>query len=180
MSVDEKTKNGLSNLSDRVIIGIGNAASWLIALLIVIILFQVVLRYMFHKSFVALEEVQWHLYAVVVLLSVSYSYVKDSHIRLDIMHSQFSKSIKEKIEITGIILLLWPIIFVFFMHSLEFVAESFQLGERSDAPMGLPYRWAIKSVIPIAFFLLFCGSLSRLIQAVSYLKNKHGKASNGF
>ncbi len=90
MRVDEKTKNGLSNLPDRIVIGIGNAASWLIALLIVIILFQVVLRYMFHKSFVALEEVQWHLYAVVVLLSISYSYVKDSHIRLDIMHSQFS------------------------------------------------------------------------------------------
>ncbi len=180
MASDKKNKHGFLNLPDRTIIGIGNKTSWLIAVLIVTILVQVVLRYVFHKSYVALEEIQWHLYAVVVMLSFSYSFVKDSHIRLDIMHSRFSMSTKEKIEIMGIIFFLWPIIFVFFMHSLEFVAESFRLGERSDAPMGLGCRWAIKSIIPISFFLLFCGSLSRLIQAVSYFKNKHGKSSNGF
>ncbi len=180
MILDKKSKDTILNFTDRVIIGIGNTASWLIAVLIFAILVQVVLRYVFHKSFVALEEIQWHLYAVVVMLSFSYSFVKDSHIRLDIMHSRFSKPTKEKIEIMGIILFLWPIIFIFFMHSLDFVAESFHVGERSDAPTGLGYRWAIKSIIPVAFFLLFCGSLSRLIRAIFYLINNHGKSSDGF
>ncbi len=180
MKVDEKTKHGWADLPGRVIMGIGNAASWLIALLIVTILVQVILRYVFQKSFVALEEIQWHIYAVVVMLSFSYSFVKDSHIRLDIMQSRFSRPTKEKIEIVGIVLLLWPMIFIFLMHGWDFAAESFRVGERSDAPMGLPYRWAIKSIIPISFFLLFCGSLSRFIGAVSYLKKNHGKSSDGF
>ncbi len=181
MKVDEKTTNkSLLDLPDRIIMGVGNAASWLIALLLVMIIIQVILRYVFQKSFVALEEIQWHIYAVVVMLSFSYAFVKDSHIRLDIMQSRFSRLTKEKIEIMGIILFLWPMIFIFLMHGWDFTAEAFRVGERSDAPMGLGYRWAIKSIIPIAFFLLFCGSLSRLIRAVIYLKNNLGKKSDGF
>ncbi|OGR26694.1 MAG: hypothetical protein A2277_11960 [Desulfobacterales bacterium RIFOXYA12_FULL_46_15] len=185
MSITEDTdkKTGISNLTDRVILSVGHAAAWLIAVLIVTILVQVVLRYIFHLSFTALEEIQWHLYAVIIMIGLSYSYVKDSHIRLDILHSRFSRPVREKIEIMGIILLLWPMLFIIFMHSLSFVEESFRVGERSDAPMGLGYRWAIKSIIPIAFFLLFIGSVSRLKQAFEYLKNKEylkkRKASHG-
>ncbi len=179
MTEDDRPGKGLTNFPDRLIIGIGNKAAWLTAVLIVMILVQVVLRYLFQTSFVALEEIQWHLYAVIIMLSISYSFVKDTHIRLDIVHSRLSKPTKQVIEILGIILFLWPIAFVFFIHSLEFVSESFRVGERSDAPMGLGYRWAIKSVIPVSFFLLFLGSLSRLFRAVSYLKNRLGKPSDG-
>lgn len=174
---DTDQKSRRPSLADRVILGIGHAAAWLIAVLIVTILVQVVLRYVFHISFTALEEIQWHLYAVIIMVGLSYSYVKDSHIRLDILYSRFSRPVREKIEIMGIICFLWPMLFIIFMHSLSFVAESFRVGERSDAPMGLGYRWAIKSIIPIAFFLLFIGSVSRLKQAIDCLRKR--KASHG-
>ena len=183
MNDDMKESLTKPNIPDRIILGIGHTAAWLIAVLIVTILVQVILRYVFQKSFVALEEIQWHIYAVVIMLGISYSYVKDSHIRLDILHSRFSRPTKEKIEIMGILCFLWPMIFVFFMHSLPFVAESFRVGEVSDAPMGLGFRWMIKSIIPIAFFLLFMGSVSRLKQAIEYLKTdylKNKKVSNGY
>jgi len=182
MTTDKKPNNGVARFIDRAILGIGNIGAWLIAVLIVAILVQVVMRYVFNKSFVVLEELQWHLYAIIIMLGLSYAFVKDTHIRLDIMHSRFSKPTKEKIEIMGIVGFLWPMIFIFFMHSLNFVAESFRVGERSDAPMGLSCRWLIKSVIPIAFFLLFCASISRLIRAVSNLKSRYdqGKSLDGY
>lgn len=161
------------NSIDRIILAIGRTASWLTAVLMVLILVQVVLRYLFKTSFVSLEELQWHLYAVIIMLGLSFAYVKDSHIRLDIFHARFSKPAKDRVEILGILFLLWPMILVFFLHSLPFVAESFRIGERSDAPMGLCCRWAIKAVIPVGFGLLFLGSLSRLIRVVfSVLRRK--------
>ncbi len=178
MNDDIRTPLGRPSMPNRIILGIGHAAAWLNAVLIVTILVQVILRYVFQKSFVALEEIQWHLFAVIIMLGMSYAYVQDSHIRLDILHSRFSRPTKDKIEIMGTICFLWPMIFVFFMHSLPFVAESFRVGEGSDAPMGLGYRWAIKAIIPIAFFLLFMGSLSRLKQAIDRLKNRN--KNNGF
>lgn len=172
MNDDTKITPKSPDILYQIILGIGHTAAWLIAVLIVAILIQVMLRYVFQKSFVALEEIQWHIYAVIIMLGISYSYVKDSHIRLDILHSRFSRSTKEKIEIMGILCFLWPMIFVFFMHSLTFVAESFRVGEESDAPMGLGFRWAIKSIIPLSFFLLFIGSVSRLKQAIAFLRDR--------
>ena len=185
MIPEKKMTSGISNFLDKAILKIGNASAWLIAVLIVSILVQVILRYVFKTTIVALEEIQWHLYAIIIMLGLSYSSIKDSHIRLDIMHSRFSWKSKEKVEIMGIVFFLWPIIFIFFLHSLPFVAESFRVGERSDAPMGLGYRWIIKSVIPLSFFLLFCASVSRLIKAITYLKTGNhpehnlGKSSDG-
>ncbi len=170
-----KTIHDWLEVVDSTIIRIGNSCAWLIAVLIVAIIVQVVMRYLLNISFVALEEIQWHIYAVIIMISISYSFVKDSHIRLDILHSNFSRPTREKIEILGIVFFLWPVVFIFFMHSLDFVAESFHVGERSDAPMGLGYRWIIKTVIPVSFFLLFCGSLPRLIRALFYLKNNQRK-----
>ncbi|MBU1343602.1 MAG: TRAP transporter small permease subunit [Proteobacteria bacterium] len=165
----------IANILDRTIIWICHKASWLIAILMIVIIFQVVLRYVLHKSYVSIEEIQWHIYAIVIMLGLSYSFVKDSHIRLDVLHTNFSRPLKEKIEIIGILFFLWPVIFIFLMHSLDFVAESFRVGERSDAPMGLGYRWIIKSIIPIGFSLLYLGSISRLLKAIHYLKFNNRK-----
>lgn len=162
----DKEQQSLFGKLDSVLVGVGNAVSWLIAVLIITISIQVVLRYLFKQSYTALEEIQWHFFAVIVMIGVVYSFAKDSHIRLDILHSKFSTKNKEIVEIIGIIFMLWPMIYVFFIHSLSFVAESFRVGERSMAPMGLGYRWAIKSIIPFAFSLLFLGSLSRLKKAI--------------
>ena len=78
-------------------------------------------------------------------------------------------------DILGTVFFLWPVILVFLGHSYDFVAESYRLGERSDAPGGLPFRWAIKSIIPIGFVLLFLGSAARLVRLILTLCQAEGK-----
>ena len=60
------------------------------------------------------------------------------------------------------VIFVLPFVWVVFYHSLDFVADAWRTGERSDAPLGLPYRWAIKAVIPMSFGLLGLAALSRL------------------
>lgn len=167
----------LCRVLDKVLIRIGKGAAWLSAVLIAVIILQVSLRYLFGISYVALEEVQWHLYAVIILLGLVYSFVTDSHIRLDLLHIGFSQRKKEWIEILGTIFFLMPMIWVFFYHSIDFVGEAWMVSEKSDAPGGLCCRWAIKSMIPISFGLLFLAALSRLIKSIHHLttikKEKH-------
>lgn len=169
----------ICRLLDRWLLKTGRAAAWLSAVLIGIIILQVGLRYLFGISYVALEEIQWHLYAVIILLGLSYAFVTDSHIRLDLLHVGFSRQTKERVEIFGILCFLMPMIWVFFYHSLGFVAESWMVSERSEAPMGLSCRWAIKSVIPISFFLLFLAAVSRLIRAMHCLRELKKETAHG-
>jgi TRAP-type mannitol/chloroaromatic compound transport system permease small subunit len=139
-----------------------------------VIIISVVLRYVFGSSSVKLEEFQWHFYGVMIIMAISYAVVSDSHIRLDIYHVRFSRRTKEKIEFFGILFLLLPMIIVIFLHSLDLLADSWRVGERSESPMGLPYRWAFKAFFPCGMGLLVIAALSRLIRAYRFLKKSKG------
>jgi len=155
---------------DGIVDRFGRVFAWLNIALIAAIIIQVILRYVFDRGVVILEELQFHLYGMMLILAVSYTMVHDGHIRLDLFHSRFKKRNKEKVEIFGIIFLLTPMVAIIFFHSLGFLADSWHVFERSDAPMGLCCRWAFKTFIPVGFILLGMAAASRLIKAFAYLK----------
>ncbi|GGO87141.1 hypothetical protein GCM10011348_39640 [Marinobacterium nitratireducens] len=142
----------------RLTLGIG----WCYVLLVLVIMLQVVLRKGFSHGLIALEELQWHLYAVGVMFGLAYAQTTDSHVRVDLFHAAFKTRTKRIIEILGILFLLLPFIAVIFIHSLDFVADSWRINESSSAPSGLPWRWLIKSAIPLTMALLALAVLSRL------------------
>jgi TRAP-type mannitol/chloroaromatic compound transport system permease small subunit len=169
MNPETNDAPGFCRAVDAFITRVGQVISWLAAVLIVVIILQVVLRYVFGRGLVVLEEVQWHLYAVGIMFGFSYALVHDSHIRLDLLHDRFPRPRKEKVEIFGILVLLMPMIIVILIHSWPFLYDAWRIGESSDAPMGLCCRWFIKAFLPAGFIMLGLAAVSRLVRAVSYL-----------
>ncbi len=119
---------------------IAETTAWLNVLLIATIVLQVVLRYGFNHGLVPLEELMWHFYAVAFMFGMAYAITKDSHIRVDLVHMYLPRPAQHVIEILGILLLFMPFLWIIFHHSLEWVAESYRLGEGSTSPQGLPHR----------------------------------------
>ena len=154
---------------DRFVTGVGRVLCWATALLLAVIIGQVALRYGLGQGLVVLEELQWHLYALCVMFGVSYAETTDSHIRVDVIAARLSLRTRALWEVFGIIVFVFPFLFVVIYHSLDFVADSWRLNERSDAPLGLPWRWAIKSVIPGSFALLALAVFSRLLRDVTFV-----------
>ncbi len=155
---------------DAIIRRIGHFFMWANVILIFVIILQVFLRYGLGRGLVILEEIQWHLYAIGIMFGASYAMMMDSHIRVDIIHARLSEKSRLRWDLFGIIFLLFPFIYVIFDQSLDFVYESWRVNEHSDAPMGLPWRWAIKAVIPLSFAMLFIATISRLVRIVSLLR----------
>jgi len=155
---------------DTFIRRIGHVVMWTNGILIFAIILQVVLRYGFGRGLVVLEEIQWHLYALGIMIGASYAMMMNSHIRVDIIHARLSEKWKLRWDLFGIVFLLLPFLFMVFHQSLDFVYESWRVNEHSDAPMGLPWRWLIKSVIPISFGMLFVAAISRLVRIVVQLR----------
>ena len=148
---------------------VAETTAWLNVALIAVILLQVVLRYGFNKGLVPLEELMWHLYAVAFMFGMAYAVTNDSHIRVDVVHMSLPKRTQHIFEILGILLLLMPVLWVLFDHSLGWVAEAYRVNESSQNPTGLPYRWLIKGVVPVTMGLIFIAALARLIQEVMLL-----------
>jgi TRAP-type mannitol/chloroaromatic compound transport system permease small subunit len=137
---------------------------WSFFLLVIIIVLQVILRKGFSSGLIALEELQWHLYAVGVMFGLAMVQIDDKHIRVDLFSSHFSDRTKSIIEILGILFLFLPFLVIVFLHGIDFFWESWRINERSDATTGLPYRWILKSTIPIVFGLLVLTAITRLVR----------------
>ena len=168
----EPVPNKFADAIDVVIRSIGHFVMWTNIILIFVIILQVILRYGFGHGLVLLEELQWHLYALGIMFGASYAMMMDSHIRVDIVHARLSGKWRNRWDLFGIVFLLLPFAIVVFHQSLDFVYESWRVNERSDAPLGLPWRWAIKAVIPISFALLIAATFSRAVRIIAALRRK--------
>lgn len=159
----------ISDALDRVIRAVGDCVSWLWVVLMLVIVTNVTLRYAFGEGRVELEELQWHFYAVGFLVGLSYCMVFDSHVRVDIFHARFRLKTKAWVELFGILFFLLPFIYFIFYYAVPFVERSYDIGEISDAPGGLPMRWLIKAALPVAFALLAISTVSRLLRVTAFL-----------
>ncbi len=142
---------------------INRVVSRILGLLLVLMVFNVsydvVMRYFFHNSSVAMQEMEWHLFAVIILYGISISLLDEAHVRVDFLYDRFSERTKAVINITGTVLFLLPLALLILFGSLDFVKDAFELGEISEDPGGLPFRWLIKAMIPVSFaYLTFCSA----------------------
>jgi len=148
---------------------IASALSWIWFLLILVVVVNVTMRYLFGEGRVEFEEIQWHLYAIGFLLALATCMDSDNHVRVDVFHDRMSLRMQAWIELYGLLLLFLPFVVAVLIYSVPFVSYSFSISEVSDAPGGLPYRWAIKSVLPLAMLLLFVAGISRLSRVTALL-----------
>jgi TRAP-type mannitol/chloroaromatic compound transport system permease small subunit len=169
MSVPDLPQSRSSRLIDPLLIRIGEAASWLWLLLLLIIVGNVVLRYAFGEGRIELEEIQWHIYSLGFLLGLSYAFQADAHIRVDVVSERLHVRTRAWLELYGLLLGLLPFIVLFLIHGLPFVQQSWAVGEVSQSAGGLPYRWLIKAVLPLSFLLLLLAAWSRLTRVWLFL-----------
>jgi TRAP-type mannitol/chloroaromatic compound transport system permease small subunit len=145
------------------------ALSWVWAALLLAIVANVTLRYVFGSGRIEFEEVQWHLYALGFLAGLSYGVQSDSHVRVDVLSERFSPRTLAWVELYGVLLLLVPFIALIVTFGVPFAWESWRSGEVSPSPGGLPQRWLIKSALPLGFALLGLATLGRLARVFAFL-----------
>lgn len=149
---------------------IGKGISWLTLLLVIIIVIDVALRYLFSITSAASFELEWHLFAAIFLLGAAWTFQEDKHVRVDVFYHRFSERKKAWVNLVGTIVLLLPFCAVGFWESLSFVKSSYLLNETSPQPGGLPARYIIKSTIPIGFLLLGLQGVSVIFRCIKTLK----------
>jgi TRAP-type mannitol/chloroaromatic compound transport system permease small subunit len=151
-----------SRTADRIIGFFGEIASALWLVLVLVIVAQVVARYVFGMGSIAMEELQWHLYAMGFMLGISFTEIRERNVRIDVLAENWKPRTRLWIEFVGIVLLLLPFCCVILIYAVPFFLSSFQLHEVSAAAGGLPYRWFLKSFIVTAFLLLALAAVGRL------------------
>ena len=166
---EELPETAISRHVEPLLTWVGHSISWLWLVLLATIILNVVLRYVFGEGRIEFEELQWHLYSAGFLLGIGYTFQVDRHVRVDVLHERLPQRIQAWLELYGILLCALPFTTLILIFTLPFVQVSFQLGEVSPSPGGLPYRWLIKSFLFIGFVLLFLAAVSRLTRVWVFL-----------
>ena len=164
-----KTLLNISSKLENILVGVGKLGAWLSLPLIAIIMFDIISRKFFVLGSTKLQEMEWHLHAALFLLALGYAYLKNSHVRIEVIREGFSTKLKAILEVIGVVLFILPYTGLIIWFGIDFVSRSFGMNEVSSALTGLSHRWIIKSFVPMGMAFLWLAGISVLLRNISYL-----------
>lgn len=145
---------------------VGNFIAWIAALLVCVVFVDVCMRYLFNTSFVFVQEMEWHLFGFIFLMGAGYTLLHDGHVRVDVIYQRVSPRAKAWINLIGVLLFLIPGCYLVIQTSTKFALNSWSMLEGSPDPGGIPFRFIIKSAIPVGFTLMFLQGIAMGIESV--------------
>jgi TRAP-type mannitol/chloroaromatic compound transport system permease small subunit len=156
---------------ERLVDVVGECTSWIALAIVALMATNVLLRYLFRTGSVWAQELEWHLLVPLVLFGMSYALRHGDHVRVDILYARFSPRAKVTVDLLSAVLCLALSVIVIAL-SLHYVEQSYVIGEQSQDPGGLPYRFLLKGLIPVGFALLLVQSVAVALGCVEKLRGR--------
>lgn len=167
-------KNFLEKLAHTIhqsVDAIGSIVSWFAFLLVLVICLDVFTRYFLGFSSSIAIELEWHIFSLLFLLTSAYALKHQRHVRVDIWYHKTTERNRQWVNVFGYVFALLPFALLIIWTSIPYVTSSFVMGESSPDPGGLPFRWIIKSAIPVGAGLIFLQGIAHLIDSILFLKS---------
>jgi len=161
----------LSQLIDWVNDKIGRVTIWLVLVASLISAGNAFSRYGFNLSSNAMLEVQWYLFSAVFLLCSGYTFLRNEHVRIDLVSNRLSAKGRNWVDIVGIVMFLLPVCYMIVSMSWPSFVESYVNDEQSSNAGGL-MRWPVRLLIPVGFTLLGLQAVSELIKRFAFVSGR--------
>jgi TRAP-type mannitol/chloroaromatic compound transport system permease small subunit len=148
----------------------GWIAGFLNLVMLVNVFYDSIMRYFFRTGSIAMQELEWHLFAIVFLFGMAYCLKEDGHVRVDILYDHFPPRWKAIVNIAGTLLFLIPLSVLIIEGSVWYVHEAYTINEISGDPGGLTHRWLIKAVIPASFIFLIVSAIGFILRNINIFR----------
>jgi len=145
-------------------------ANWLVLLAVVISAGNAASRYLFSESSNGWLEIQWYMFAGMVLLGAPYTLKMNEHVRVDLVYGMVSERTQIWIDIIGGVLFLLPICIILIYFTWPWFVDSWLQNEQSSNAGGL-VRWPIKLLLPVGFCLMAIQGVSEIIKRIAALEH---------
>jgi TRAP-type mannitol/chloroaromatic compound transport system permease small subunit len=158
----------LSRAIDQLNEKVGYACNILVLLAVLVSAGNAMIRYAFDYSSNSWLELQWYMFAVLVMLGASYTFKRNEHVRVEIFYLYLSERGKLWLDLIGTLFCLIPACVLLSYLSWPFFMQSYTVGETSGNAGGL-LRWPIKFVVPFGFAMLALQGVSEVIKRIAAL-----------
>lgn len=162
----------LAKWIDKLTDGFGAIAKWAGLLACLISAGNAAIRYAANYSSNAWLEIQWYLFAGVVMLGASQVLRLNEHVRVDVLYGRYSTRTKVWVDLLGTLFFLIPVMCVMLYFSWPLFARMYASGEMSNNAGGL-IRWPAMLMIPLGFALLLLQGIGESIKRIGWLAHKY-------
>jgi TRAP-type mannitol/chloroaromatic compound transport system permease small subunit len=162
-----------ANKVDLSISLLGQAVSWCVPVMALLVLGIVVLRYGFNTGAIAAQESVQYLHATLFMLGAAVTLGADQHVRVDIFYRRFTARQQAWVNAVGHIIFTLPLCGLIGLGSWDYVTDSWSAKEASPEPGGLPLVFLLKTLIPAMGLLLALQALSLIHRSLELLRRRN-------
>lgn len=151
----------------------GRIVRWLTLALVLVVSYEVMMRYLFNNPSFWPYETSAMLGATIAAIGLSYAHLHRRHVKVDLLYIRFSTRGKAIIDIIGHVVFFLPFAILLTIVSTNWMIESFATGEVSDLTGWYPPLGPLRLVVAIAFlFLLLVGTIQLFRDGYFLLKGR--------
>jgi len=155
---------------DRLSTWVGQAFSWLILALTLLISWEVFSRYALNKPNPWTFDLMIMMYGAAFMMAGAYTLAKDGHVRGDVLYGFFPPRLQAGLDLVLYFVFFIPGIVALIWAGYGYAAESIAIREQSTLTADGPPLYPFKMVIPVAGVLLILQGFVEIVRCVACLR----------
>lgn len=155
---------------DRVSTWVGQAFSWFIVALTLLISWEVFSRYALDRPHAWAFDAMIMMYGTLFMMAGAYTLSKNGHVRGDVLYGFFPPRLQAGLDLTLYLLFFIPGVVAFVWAGYNYAAESWAINEHSNITADGPPIYPFKTIIPVAGAFILVQGVVEIIRCVICLK----------
>ena len=155
---------------DRVAIGSGHVVAWLIAPMVLSLVYEVVARYLFNAPTLWAYDMTFMLYGSFFMLGAAYTLQRKGHVRTDSYYGAWSPRRQALVDAVGTVCVLLPVAAVFAFVGWGYFVKAWNTNETFVSSAWQPIAWPFKLVMPVTGVLLIVQGVGELLKCVHAMR----------
>lgn len=163
--------------TDAVVITQGDVSSFLIYPLLIVVIYEVFMRYVFNAPTVWGFEVTAFLYGVHYMLGLSYMEAFDGHVKVDIVTGRLPEKVQAVIGIITYLVIFTPVFFLMTAAAVKYAYTSFEAAELNSTSWA-PRIWPYKIIMAMSFYFLLKQGVANMLRHLRILTQPNPDAAS--
>ncbi len=151
---------------DKLSTFVGQAFSWLIIALTLLISWEVFSRYALDNPHAWAFDVMIMLYGTLFMMAGAYTLSKNGHVRGDVLYGFFRPRTQASLDLLLYIVFFIPGVIALTYAGYFYAAESWAINEHSNITADGPPVYPFKTIIPLAGFILLLQGLVEIVRCI--------------
>jgi TRAP-type mannitol/chloroaromatic compound transport system permease small subunit len=156
---------------DKISTFVGQAFSWLIVTLTLMISWEVFSRYALDQPHAWAFDVMIQQYGTLFMMAGAYTLAKAGHVRGDVLYGFFEPRTQATIDLILFILFFIPGVVALTYAGFYYAAESWSMNEHSNITANGPPIYPFKTMMPLAGAFLLVQGVIEIIRCVICIRD---------